>query len=136
MSEKKHKDMTDEELRRDLKERADSARALFKRTMSKLGFTESMGEDMFRLAFEIGEFTGMLNAIDKVHDLREQHAILEAAKRLPIMAIAICLLIGCADARSGNNPSAERVFTSETGYVCFLIRDDEGKGVGGNCVKE
>ena len=45
-------------------------------------------------------------------------------------------IISCAKVQASNNPSAERVFTTEAGYVCFLIRDDEGKGVGGACLKE
>jgi hypothetical protein len=55
--------------------------------------------------------------------------------------LTLCLIIlsffsGCSKLHAGNGPSAERVFTTEAGYTCFLIRDDEGKGVGGNCTKE
>lgn len=31
---------------------------------------------------------------------------------------------------------AETVFVAKPGYVCFIVRDDDGKGVGGNCVRE
>lgn len=56
-----------------------------------------------------------------------------------LIALAFALFVlmtGCAPARAGKNPSAERVFTDQAGYTCFLIRDDEGKGVGGGCIKE
>lgn len=55
---------------------------------------------------------------------------------LGIMGILGIVLSGCAKVQASNHPSAERVFTTEAGYVCFLIRDDEGKGVGGSCHKE
>lgn len=59
-----------------------------------------------------------------------------ATLKLCVWLAVILFCVGCSNARGGNGPSAERVFSSETGFTCFLIRDDEGKGVGGNCVKD
>jgi hypothetical protein len=61
------------------------------------------------------------------------------SKHAIYMILGICISLSisaCAKVQASNNPSAERVFTTEPGYVCFLIRDDEGKGVGGSCHKE
>lgn len=46
------------------------------------------------------------------------------------------LLFGCTEARTADRPTAERVFDTEAGYICFLVRDEAGKAVGGNCLKE
>lgn len=52
------------------------------------------------------------------------------------LALLACSLSSCANAQSSDRPTAERVFTTEVGYVCFIVRDEQGKGVGGNCVKD
>jgi len=48
----------------------------------------------------------------------------------------MALAAGCAKVRAGDGPSAERVFSTDVGFTCFLVRDETGKAVGGNCVKD
>lgn len=47
---------------------------------------------------------------------------------------ALLFSLGCAKVRAEGRPTAERVFSTESGYTCFIIRDESGKAVGGNCV--
>lgn len=51
------------------------------------------------------------------------------------MFVAVALA-GCSDARSGGRPEAERVFVADAGYTCFLVRDENGVAVGGNCLRD
>lgn len=53
-----------------------------------------------------------------------------------IAVVGALLLLGCAKVRAEGRPTAERVFTTEANYVCFLVRDETGKAVGGNCLAE
>lgn len=50
--------------------------------------------------------------------------------------ILFAIVAGCSNARSSGQPYAERVFTDQAGYVCFVVRDEEAKAVGGNCLRE
>jgi uncharacterized protein YceK len=50
--------------------------------------------------------------------------------------ILMILISGCGSAKSADRPKAERVFTDQSGYTCFIIRDENGTAVGGNCVKD
>ena len=48
-----------------------------------------------------------------------------------------CLaLSACGVAKSSDRARAERVFTDQAGFVCFIIRSEDGKAIGGNCVRE
>lgn len=50
--------------------------------------------------------------------------------------LAMLWLGGCQMAKAGHTPRAETVFIDQAGYRCFLVRDEDGKAVGGNCVRE
>lgn len=52
-----------------------------------------------------------------------------------IITIAI-FQSGCGKANSSDRASADRVFTDQAGFTCFIIRDENGTAVGGNCIKE
>jgi hypothetical protein len=53
-----------------------------------------------------------------------------------LLLILISLFPACGTAKSADRPRAERVFVDQAGYVCFIIRDENGTAVGGNCIKE
>jgi hypothetical protein len=57
-------------------------------------------------------------------------------RMIPILMAVALACSGCSKANGGAGPSAERVYTSQPGFVCFLIRDETGKGVGGGCANE
>lgn len=42
----------------------------------------------------------------------------------------------CGKVNATDQSQAERVYTTQAGYTCFIIRDEEGKAVGGNCLKD
>jgi hypothetical protein len=47
------------------------------------------------------------------------------------IAFVSCGTIKASDAR------AERIISPTLpGYTCFIVRDDDGRGVGGGCVKD
>ncbi len=48
--------------------------------------------------------------------------------------IALLLLVGCAKAQSSSR-RAEEIPSPRSGYTCFVILDEDGKAVGGNCVR-
>jgi hypothetical protein len=57
----------------------------------------------------------------------------------PLFLVMIgCLLIlsACGKVKAGQGARAERVFTDQAGYTCFIVYNDDGEGVGGNCLKE
>ncbi|HAR41166.1 MAG TPA: hypothetical protein DCS07_00790 [Bdellovibrionales bacterium] len=51
-------------------------------------------------------------------------------------ALFFLALTGCAQSQGGSSPTAELIASPLSGYSCFAIRDDAGKVVAGNCVKE
>ncbi len=42
----------------------------------------------------------------------------------------------CGTAKAVNTKYAEGIQSNIPGYQCFLIYDETGKAIGGNCVKE
>lgn len=42
----------------------------------------------------------------------------------------------CGNAHSANTKYAELIQSNKPGYSCFLIYDENGKAVGGSCVKD
>jgi hypothetical protein len=52
------------------------------------------------------------------------------------LAALALFITGCSNALTSEGPSVERVFPRETGYSCFLLRDETGKAVGGSCLKD
>ena len=50
-----------------------------------------------------------------------------------LMQLAIA---SCGKANSANSSYAELIQSNMTGVQCFLIRDENGKAVGGSCVRE
>lgn len=56
-------------------------------------------------------------------------------KAFAIVFIAITLS-ACGRADGSDRARAERVFTDQPGYSCFIIRNEQGEGVGGSCVKD
>jgi hypothetical protein len=42
----------------------------------------------------------------------------------------------CGKVKAGPGARAERVFMDQAGYTCFIIYNDDGDAVGGNCVKD
>ena len=53
-----------------------------------------------------------------------------------MISILAVVQSGCGTAKSSDRAKAERVFMDQAGYVCFLVRDENGQAVGGNCLKE
>ena len=54
--------------------------------------------------------------------------------RLITAFFAVALLSSCAPAKGSGMARAERVPSDQSDYVCFIVRDEDGKAVGGNCV--
>jgi hypothetical protein len=52
-----------------------------------------------------------------------------------LLSISI-IFNACGSAKSAEAPQAERVYTDQAGYTCFIIRDENGTAVGGNCIKD
>jgi hypothetical protein len=42
----------------------------------------------------------------------------------------------CGTAKAVNSSYAESIQSNRSGYTCFLIRNESGVGVGGNCLKD
>lgn len=55
---------------------------------------------------------------------------------LELTAVLIFLSACGTKAKAGDQARAERVAVDQAGYTCFVIRDENGRAVGGNCVKE
>ena len=76
------------------------------------------------------------------NETKEEKMRTDMKMRLVELSIITAILLisflinGCANANSSDRPTAERVFTTESGYVCFIIRDETGKGIGGNCLRD
>jgi hypothetical protein len=56
-------------------------------------------------------------------------------KTLLIGILTMTALGSCGKANS-DSTHAETVMSPRAGYTCFVIRDNDGKAVGGNCVKD
>lgn len=48
----------------------------------------------------------------------------------------LVMVNSCGQATSQDRARAERVFNDQAGYTCFLVRDEAGKAVGGNCLRD
>jgi len=55
--------------------------------------------------------------------------------KLLILALLFVCLNACAKAKS-QGTQAEIIPAPNADYICFVIRDDEGKAIGGNCDKK
>ena len=82
---------------------------------------------LWDVAYLAGQLVGQQQAMDSF----KKHV----SKGL-ILLILLLPLQGCSKVTAAGNPRAERVGTTEAGYVCFIIRDENGVGVGGNCVAD
>lgn len=60
----------------------------------------------------------------------------EDTKKIFFSVFLILLLPSCAKLHAEGRPTAERVFSTEANYVCFIVRDETGKAVGGNCLAD
>lgn len=111
-------------------------KALFTATLRRFNVPEEESDALWEVAFTAGRVTEQHHTESALREMGSKmiQTVRENWPKVP--AILLLLLVGCGNARAGRAPGAERVFTTEPGYTCFLIRDDEGKGVGGNCVKE
>ena len=99
------------------------------------GMSQKNAQDLWEIAFMAGE----LKRGDKAMRDMEQFAkdVREIfTRRVTLFLLPLFLLVGCSKAVSSGKPSVERVFTTESNYVCFLIRDEAGKAAGGNCVRD
>jgi hypothetical protein len=104
----------------------------FKLALKRGELSYEDAEKLWKMAFDCGVLSQMNKGMK---DFRATARALGI--KLPAIGLALMLLIGgCAKAHSGGRPEAERVFMDQAGYVCFLVRDEDGKGVGGNCVRE
>jgi hypothetical protein len=68
-----------------------------------------------------------------------QSGIIEALKRAAKSAAIIAILIlasSCGQSSASSGARAEVVIAPLSGYQCFVIRDENGAAVGGNCVRE
>jgi hypothetical protein len=66
---------------------------------------------------------------------QREEAVMKKDKVL-LMLVVIVGLLACGKVKSSDRAKAERVFTDQAGYTCFIVRDEDGKAVGGNCIKE
>lgn len=53
-----------------------------------------------------------------------------------ILSLALIFVCGCGVVKASGMARATNIPVDRSGYTCFLILDDEGKAVGGSCVKE
>lgn len=53
-----------------------------------------------------------------------------------VSVIVNVIISACGTARAVNTNYAESIQSNLPGYTCFLIRDENGRGVGGSCVKD
>jgi hypothetical protein len=90
---------------------------------------------LWRMAFHCGRMTQVYEGKKEFNAFQKR-----LSKKLGIeltgAALLVSLLVGCSDAKSSGRPQAERIFTDQPGYVCFVVRDEDGRAVGGNCVRE
>lgn len=52
-----------------------------------------------------------------------------------LFCYVVANMTGCAPARSAQVPYAERI-TGPAGVDCFVVRDGDGRAVGGSCVRD
>lgn len=105
-------------------------RVFFKQAMQRGELSYEDAEKLWKVAFDSGALSQMNKGMKDLKATAAKMGIM-----LPPIVLAL-LLVGCADARSSGRPQAERVFMDQAGYVCFLVRDEDGRAAGGNCVKE
>lgn len=55
-------------------------------------------------------------------------------KYLVGLTVLIAVIASCGRANS-DSTHAEVIPVSQVGYTCFVIKDSDGKAVGGNCLK-
>ena len=55
---------------------------------------------------------------------------------LASLGVVVLLASGCSQLHAEGRPTAERVYSTEANYTCFIVRDETGKAVGGNCVAD
>lgn len=51
---------------------------------------------------------------------------------IALLLTLIIFPISCSKAKAGGAPSVEKIYS--THLECYLIRDEEGKAVGGTCL--
>ena len=112
-------------------ERTKRGKDLFVRKLQQAGFELKSAVELWEVAY----LAGGMDATEKAQGMFEVLRQKIRDLRLPLTPLVL-LLVGCADARSSGRPEAERVFTDQPGYACFLVRDEDGRAVGGNCVRE
>lgn len=56
--------------------------------------------------------------------------------KLLILFFCFGVCVGSCGRAESDGSHADQVAAPIAGYRCFIIRDNDGKGVGGNCVKE
>ncbi len=114
-------------------ETVSKARTVFFRNAMRHGqMSYEDAEQLWKIAFDCGKLAQMNKGMK---DFRAT-ALALGIKLPPLVVGLALLLVGCADARSSGRPQAERVFMDQAGYACFLVRDEDGRAIGGNCVRE
>jgi hypothetical protein len=54
-----------------------------------------------------------------------------------VLSVLVQLVVSsCGQVKAVNTKYAEAIQSNMPGYQCFLIYDETGRAVGGNCVKE
>lgn len=67
--------------------------------------------------------------------LRSNRAILRVLLISGVLTIASgALAISCSPSKAGS--ARGELIPSHPGYTCFIVRDENGTAVGGNCLKE
>jgi hypothetical protein len=56
-------------------------------------------------------------------------------KLLVIMTFVLGINVGSCGKLYSDDAAAVIIRTDQPGYTCFVIRDESGKAVGGNCIK-
>jgi hypothetical protein len=56
--------------------------------------------------------------------------------RYLLIVLLALSLSACGKVKAGPGARAERVFVDQAGYTCFIIFNDDGDALGGNCLRE
>lgn len=109
---------------------------MFVQVLMKRGFSSEDAITLWEMSFSAGAWYGFFRCRRALNPFLEGVGeVKEALKKIFPFAFFL-FVVGCSDARSSGRPEAERVFTTQAGYVCFLVRDEDGRAVGGNCVRD
>ena len=56
--------------------------------------------------------------------------------KLSILIVLLLVVLNSCGAAKSDSTHAEVIPSPLAGYTCFAVKDDTGKTVGGNCVKD